>query len=408
MANKKSGFSLFFSLIVFYSCALLDRKGGANSPYAPSKMMDSLSPSAKKLLNKALKGVNKKRLVDYHVHIVGIGTGNTGNFVHSHMQSLLHPFKYLRFLVYKNAAGIVKNKNADKEYVERLLELAKNMNYPGKFLLLAQDKHYKPDGTPDLEFTEFYTPNDYVYKIAEENPKYFEPMISIHPYRKDALQELEKWGKKGVKFLKWLPNGMGIDPSNPKIDPFYDMMKKYEMVLFTHTGEEKAIDAEEFQAFGNPLLLRRPLDRGVQVIMAHCASLGDNVDLDRKDGKRVSNFELFLRMMEDPKYEDLVFGEIAGITQFNRYRNVLKDLLAKDHLHSRLIQGSDYPLPAINMLIRTSDFHDEGFITEQEMEDLNEIFEFNPLLFDFVLKRTIRHPDTGEQFPPSLFNSPFH
>jgi hypothetical protein len=39
---------------------------------------------------------------------------------------------------------------------------------------------------------------------------------SIHPYRKDALEELATWGKLGVRVVKWLPPAMGIDPSHGK------------------------------------------------------------------------------------------------------------------------------------------------------------------------------------------------
>ena len=42
-------------------------------------------------------------------------------------------------------------------------------------------------------------------------------------------------------------------------------------------------------------------------------------------------------------------------------------------------------------------------ITMEERGRLNEIYHYNPLLFDFVLKRTLRHPDTGARFPASVF-----
>ena len=44
-----------------------------------------------------------------------------------------------------------------------------------------------------------------------------------------------------------------------------------------------------------------------------------------------------------------------------------------------------------------------GFITPAERESLNEIYDYNPLLFDFVLKRTLRHPETGQKLSPSIF-----
>jgi len=44
-------------------------------------------------------------------------------------------------------------------------------------------------------------------------------------------------------------------------------------------------------------------------------------------------------------------------------------------------------------------------IKKEERKYLNEIYEYNPLLFDYVLKRTIRHPKTGLPFPGEVFDS---
>jgi mannonate dehydratase len=44
-----------------------------------------------------------------------------------------------------------------------------------------------------------------------------------------------------------------------------------------------------------------------------------------------------------------------------------------------------------------------GFISADERRYLSEIFQYNPLLFDFVLKRTLRHPESGEKFSSLIF-----
>lgn len=195
---------------------------------------------------------------------------------------------------------------------------------------------------------------------------------------------------------------MGIDPSDPKCDAFYEKMKQLDLILLSHGGEEKAVEAEEDQKLGNPLLLRRALDHGVKVIVAHCAGLGTNADLDSKDHKVVDNFDLFLRLMDEKRYEGLVFGEISAMTQFNRSTK-LHTLLAREDLHERLVNGSDYPLPAVNLLIRTRPLVKQAYINADEADSLKEIYDYNPLLFDFVLKRTLKLPGTSKGFPASIF-----
>jgi predicted TIM-barrel fold metal-dependent hydrolase len=203
--------------------------------------------------------------------------------------------------------------------------------------------------------------------------------------------------------VKWLPNAMGIDPADELCDSFYQKLKQLDLVLLSHGGEEKAVEAEEDQRLGNPLLLRRPLEHGVKVIIAHCAGLGDNEDLDDPERKRLPNFDLFLRLMSEKRYEGLLFADISAITQYNRAGHPLMTVLRREDLHERLVNGSDYPLPAINVLIRTGALRQQGYITSDERAWLNEIYDYNPLLFDFVLKRTIRLPGTERRLPASLF-----
>ena len=395
-----SSFLLLIALLALSGC-LIDQIGGA-FPKPPEDLEHSASKATRELIDRAYQGIDPVRLVDHHVHLLALGTSVTDAFVNPRMRHGLN-LDRLKFQIYASASGIKNIDDADHEYIERLVRLVRAMKYPGQYQLLAFDKHYNADGAVDLSKTTMYVPNAYVVEVANKYPGIFMPAISVHPYRADALQELEKWAKAGIKYVKWLPNAMGMDPANPAIDPFYFAMKKYRMILLSHTGEEQAVEAEEDQRLGNPLLLRRPLDLGVRVIMAHSASLGTCDDVDRGGGKSADCFDLFLRLMDEVKYRGLLFGEISAMTQFNRMPGPLANLLTRQDLHPRLVNGSDYPLPAINALIRTTSLASQDFITADERQSLNEIYDHNPLLFDFVLKRTLRHPKTGQKLAASVF-----
>ena len=381
---------------------LLHHLGGASSR-RPEELSQGLSTPAADLMKRAFDDVDPRRLVDYHTHVVGVGAGGTGNLVNPAMRSRRRPLKYLKFLVYLSAAGIKDLENADREFVLRLADQARHIADHGKYRLLAFDKHYTADGTVNAEKTEFYTANEHVFNLAAEFPDLFLPTMSVHPYRADALEELARWAGRGVKVVKWLPNAMGIDPSDPRCDPFYRSMRELGAVLLSHAGEEKAVEAEEDQRLGNPLHLRRPLDHGVKVIAAHCAGLGENPDLDHPDRRLVPNFQLFMRLMEQKRYEGLLFGDILAMTQRNRLGVPLTTILERTDLHARLVNGSDYPLPAINIVISTGALARAGYITRAERTGLNEIYDYNPLLFDFVLKRTLRVPGAGQRLPASVF-----
>ena len=383
------------------SGCLIDRIGGAFSQQ-PEELEKSASPAARELIARSFAGIDKSKLVDYHTHVLAIGTSARDAFVNPRMTSGMNLERF-KFWIYQSASGVRDEENSDEEYVARLVRLARGVKHGGKYRILGFDKHYDAGGRVNLKKTNMYVPNEYVVELAQKYPDIFLPVISVHPYRSDALQELDKWGRAGIQYVKWLPNAMGMDPADPVVEPYYLKMKEHRMILLSHAGEEQAVEAEEDQRLGNPLRLRKPLDMGVRVIVAHAASLGDCEDLDAGRAQKANCFDLFLRLMDESKYRGLVFGEISAMLQFNRMPVPLATLLKRQDLHSRLVNGSDYPLPAINALIRTRSFARDGFITAEERQAVNEIYDYNPLLFDFVLKRTIRHPETKQQLAPSVF-----
>jgi len=390
-------------LVIVPGVPLLVAELGGAFTHRPGEMAEGLSPGARALLARALDGLDDGRLYDYHVHLVGLGTSGSGAYVSDEMRSWWHLTKRIRFEVYTSASGITDLDHADEQYVERLAALVRGIPDHGRHLLLAFDRYYGPDGRADPARTEFYVPNDYAFAVAEAWPDLFEAAASVHPYRPDALSELERCRKRGARVVKWLPNAMGIDPADPRCDPFYAKLKSLDMVLLSHAGDEQAVDGAEAQGCGNPLRLRRALDAGVTVIVAHCASLGRGEDLDDPAHPLRDNFDLFLRLMDEKRYEGRLFGEISGLTQSNRMPRPLLTLLNRRDLHPRLVNGSDYPIPAINVLVRTREIATAGLITEEERGWINEIYDYNPLLFDLVLKRTVRLPGSREGFPASVF-----
>ena len=385
------------TLVLATLLPLLAAGGRSDRPYPPA---------AQALIDRAFEDLDPARpVLDVHVHALGLGQDGDGTFVNPQKLSGRHPFKRFETGLYLKATGVKDMARFDREYLEVLVARARDFPRPVKLHLLAMDRAYRADGSPDPERTEFYVPNDYVFSAATQHPDLIVPVISIHPARKDALQELEACAARGARLLKWLPNAQGIDPADPRYEPFYTRMKELGITLLTHAGEEKAVAVKDAQALGNPLRLRRPLDLGVTVIVAHCASLGKNADLDHP-GRTTANFDLFLRLMAEPKYRDHLFGDLSAITQINRLPRPIQTLLAQSDLDGRLVNGSDYPLPGVNLVIWTRRLVELRMITPAERRALNAIWKRNPLLFDFVLKRTLKDPETGRRLPAAAFQPP--
>jgi len=399
-----------FIIIVTYSfilssCALLLKPVIGSIDDNPMEAKKKLSPKAKNLIDEAFQGTNKC-LVDVHVHAVGNGSHGTRNWVNPKMQSIFHPYKNIQFNVYLKASGIKNEDNADKEYIERLISFLKAEPRYGKVVLLAFDYFYNENGVVNKDHSTFHIDNEYVYNLSKKYPQYFIPAISIHPARKDAVVKLEKWAQKGVKFIKWLPNAQGIEPNLKKYIPYYSVVKKYDMVIISHTGHEKAVEGDQYQKFGDPWHFKLPLSMGVKVIMSHVASLGDCHLKGGNDEKMQSCFKSFTEVFNDKSYKNNLYGEMSGINIYTRVGKPMSYLLQHPEMKNRLINGSDYPLPAINILYRTGQHRKLGYITEEEEELLNEIYHYNPLVFDFVLKRTMRDPKTKQKLPVESFLLP--
>lgn len=348
-------------------------------------------------------GIDPAQVWDCHTHLVGSGDSGGGAWFSPDMDSLWHPVLRLQKLFYINAGCVHEAPgHMDKSYIERLHNLIDGIKPGFKVMLLAFDWRHDETGKPNPEHSIFHIPNAYAADIAKRAPNYFEWVASIHPYRPDCVEALQQAAQDGARAVKWLPSAMGIDPGSPRCDKFYEAMAQTGLPLISHAGRELAVQGGS-QDDGNPLKLRRPMDHGVRVVMAHCASDGDDIDFDKGDnGPRVRSFDLFARLMDDPLYEKLAFADISALTQFNRAW-ALKRVLQRNEWHVRLLNGSDYPLPGVMPLFSATDMAGMGLLDQAAVPFLKGIKQHNPLLFDFALKRLLKADD--KQFPNAVFET---
>ncbi|MCC6532760.1 MAG: amidohydrolase family protein [Burkholderiales bacterium] len=353
----------------------------------------------------AWAGIEPGRVWDCHVHLVGVGDSGGGTWINPRMQSWLHPMQYAQRLFFLNAGCAHQAPGqVDASYMERMHNLVDALAPGTKLILLAFDHAYDEHGERDLDRSAFHTPNDYAADLAERHPRYFEWAASIHPYRADCVEALERAVRRSARAVKWLPPAMGIDPASARCDRFYAAAARLRIPLLTHAGEERAVRGTAAPSLGNPLRLRRALDHGVQVVVAHCASIGTDRDLDQgPNGPMLPSFELFTRLMDEPRYQGRLFGDVSALAQVNRAGAPLKRILERRDWHSRLLNGSDYPLPGILPLYSVPGLIEQGVLAAHTGPLLTSIRAHNPLLFDFVLKRELRSGGSG--FAPTVFHT---
>lgn len=268
-----------------------------------------------------------KGILDMHCHTAGYGAGGSGARVSDALEGSW------KFLLYLKIFGTSKQElklKGDQRVTEIIADSIRGSEFVKDAVILAMDAPYDEKGEIDEEALEVYVPNRFVAESVQRH-QYLHFGASVHPNRKDALEELEWSKERGAVFVKWLPNIQGIDPSAEQYRDYYLKLVELDLPLLTHVGDEDSFSKTD-NALGDPKLLKLALDCGVRVIAAHVASSGV------RDG--VENIERLLEMM--PKYPNL-FADLSTLTQFNRAKYFPK-VLNDERLKGRLMYGTDYPL----------------------------------------------------------------
>ncbi|MBF0370169.1 MAG: amidohydrolase family protein [Magnetococcales bacterium] len=383
-------------------CLSDDLMNGVINPCLPGPLPQKLEDHA--VVHQAWEGLDPGLVWDCHVHLAGSGGSGSGAWVNPNMKSILHPVQYVGRKVFLNGACVTPGAGEDRAYVDHMLALMADFPAGARLMLLAFDAVYSEKGERDSEASPIFTPNAYAERLVSAHPDRFQWLASVHPYRPDCVEVLEEVSAKGARGVKWLPQAMGINPASPLCDRFYRAMARLDLPLLSHTGAEHALHGPAPQSWANPLLLRRALDQGVRVIAAHCSSLGEYVDVDQGDhGPERPGYELFYRLLNTPDYRGRIFGDLAATLNVNRSEAFMKSLFEREAHFPSLLNGSDYPLPGVPFLLSLGKLERFGLLTGEQSAVLGKIRPYNPLLFDFVLKRTLRWQ--GRRLPDQAFET---
>ena len=278
----------------------------------------------------AMKHLNPglgKSLVDVHVHVAGLGYGDSGCFINERMRN------NIRFPFYLWAMGVSEDEliaQGDRVLFKKLSERIADSESVASAVILAMDGFVDSNGELNRIQTQLYVPNDFVARETGQYPNLLYG-ASINPNRKDALQRLQKAKQDGAVLVKWIPSIMNIDPSNPDYIPFYQLMARLNIPLLTHTGMEKSF-ANARDELADPVHLKLPLEHGVTVIAAHIATTGQSEGQD--------NFHRILPMIRD--YPNL-YVDVSSLTQINKL-NYLAQALEEPGIPEKMIFGTDWPL----------------------------------------------------------------
>ena len=264
--------------------------------------------------------------IDMHVHVVGNGTGGTGCWLR--VTGWHRPLAAM-MLRHIGLPGGAMTGDLDRLYVERLLELVRGSSLSAA-VILAQDEVHDESGRVMTGVGSFYVPNDYVLNLSREHQEFL-PAVSIHPARPDALEELERCLAAGAVMMKCLPNCQNINCNDRRFTKFWERMAEAKLPLLAHTGGEHTLPVVRPE-YADLRGLTLPLECGGTVIAAHSGTKSGLFDPEY--------FHVFAEMTR--QFPNL-YGDTSAFNVPVRGRHIAACL--REPLASRLVHGSDYPVP---------------------------------------------------------------
>ena len=265
-------------------------------------------------------------IIDCHVHICATTPA------HGRMSDRLQKSLAFRFMRWR--LGIVGSDAATERQLEaKLVETIDQAAKLDAAVVLAFDAVHDGDGNRDDANTHFYVTNDYVIDLARQHPK-IRFGASIHPYRKDAVAELERCISAGAVLLKWLPITQNFNPADERCFPLYEALAHHRLPLLSHTGGEKSLPTMD-ASVADPRLLEPALARGVIVIGAHCGT--------RSVPSETDYLPAFMDMAHRHEH---FYGDTSALclpTRSYAFEKILKDRVVR----SKLVHGSDWPIIAL-------------------------------------------------------------
>jgi predicted TIM-barrel fold metal-dependent hydrolase len=266
-------------------------------------------------------------ICDLHVHVAGVGSQGSGNFLAPAFRRSLAFQLFVRRLGLP--PGVASAPDSDQQFAQLIVDKL-NASKVDRAVMLAFDAAYHDDGTRDEERTLMLTDNDFVADLAACHQKVLFG-ASVHPCRPNALAEMERLIGRGACLVKWLPGAQNIQPDDPRCFPFYGVLAQHRVPLLCHTGSEHTLKAFP-DKLNDPRRLVPALERGVTVIAAHC---GARLFLHEKSYFRAWQ-EMALR-------HERFYGDISAFGVITRIW-LLRSLLRSPPLAAKLVFGSDFPV----------------------------------------------------------------
>ncbi len=257
-------------------------------------------------------------------------------------------------------------------------------------VLLGLDALYGPrSGKLDKRKTDLWVSNRFLAKkvkelndrlTREDDPekgkKRFYWGASVSPNRKDWEEEMEfVLNDPNAVLMKLIPSVQHIDLRESKHKDYYESLARNNMPLLCHVGPEYSFpEGIREKKRDNFRSLDKPLECGVTVIAAHCATPVFPIDKNE-----TAEFGAFMKSANSGGRTQL-WGDTSAFSLMTRIP--ILDEILETFPPERLVHGSDFPIPIEGWV------HLPGFTHDVTWDEYKQIRNTENLLDkDVMIKR---------------------
>jgi predicted TIM-barrel fold metal-dependent hydrolase len=296
--------------------------------------------------------------IDMHFHVVGRGK----NIDQVNEEVFFYPEDNNTFftgVLYRLVENYLTKAGADfdqsgtidtNEYLSFTYKHLSTSTEIDRVVLLGLDALYDPDsGELNKTKTDLWVSNRFLAKKVKElndqlmregiSKKKFFWGASVSPNRKDWEEEMEfVLNDPHAVLMKWIPSVQHINLRDVRHKNYYESLARNNMPLLCHVGPEYSFpEGIRERERDNFRFLDKPLECGVTVIAAHCAT--PVFPIDKNETKE------FGALIKSANSEGRIrlWGDTSAFSLMTRIP-ILEEIL-ETFPPEWLVHGSDFPIP---------------------------------------------------------------
>jgi len=296
--------------------------------------------------------------IDIHFHVIGNGRRLDGVDSDVYFYPDDNNLWFTR-LLYDSVEKDLRRMDADLnkngqvstfEYFELAYKMIESSREIDGITLLAMDALYHPEsGELNEQKTDLWVTNRFLSSQVKQlnerlanaglNKRFFLG-ASVSPNRKDWEAELQYVIEEtDAVLVKLIPSTQHIKLADDRHRPYYEMLRSANLPLLVHVGPEYSFpEGIRERKLDNYKFIEKPLECGVTVIAAHCATPVFPIIEKNVTGE-------FLTFMKSANQGDKVrlWADTSALSLATRIpflREIVKRFPAE-----WLVHGSDFPIP---------------------------------------------------------------